>query len=79
MACQRDSIPGGKHFLLIIARKVLKELTGLRRFSVPSDTDRTWPDRKAPIKSHPAYWDKLLEPLNDEHFKTFFLLLTGKN
>lgn len=69
--------PWGKTFLLIV-RKVLKELTGLRRFSVPSDTDRTWPDRKAYIKSHPAYWDKLLEPLNDEHFKTFLSFIDWK-
>ena len=60
--------PWKKTFLLIV-RKFLKEATGLKRFSVPSDADRTWPDRDVYVKSHPAYLEKMLEPLDDTAFK----------
>lgn len=75
-------IPAGNHgapagwgpwqkTIVLIARKILKEITRSDRYAVPAAQDRTWPDRRDYIQSHPAYWAAMTEAFHDDAFKKF--------
>ncbi|WP_341913894.1 asparagine synthase-related protein [Ferrovibrio terrae] len=45
----------------LIARKLMRHLSGISRFRAPHAEDRTWPDRDTYIRTQPAYRGMILE------------------
>lgn len=75
-------IPAGNHALpagwgplqktaALIGRKLLRDLTGARRYYAPTDDDRTWPGRNDYLQTHPAYREAAMEVLQDGEFQEF--------
>ncbi|QQG36327.1 MAG: hypothetical protein HYS17_00605 [Micavibrio aeruginosavorus] len=82
-------IPAGNHGLpaawgpyrktaALIGRKLLRHLTGNRKYYAPSDFDRTWPDRTAYMKRHESYRAAAMAPLQDQAFRDFLTFIDWK-
>lgn len=52
----------------LIGRKVLRDLTGSKKFHGPQPEDRTWPDRQEYMETHPEFWGAATEALRDQRF-----------
>ena len=50
-------------------RKIIREISFLKKFKPPSAEDRTWPDRDRYMQSHPIYLEKIIDSLNDASFQ----------
>lgn len=52
----------------LIGRKILRDLTGSKKFHGPQPEDRTWPDRQEYMETHPEFWGAATEALRDQKF-----------
>lgn len=50
----------------LVAKKIAKEFTRSKKFSVPDSDDRTWPDRDTYIRTRPAFQKTMSEAISSE-------------